>query len=221
MPSERFDVLQGQLEALRKHMLPESFDETGQYEAQEKTETLALGYRVLAHAEIEAYFEDRSLESAMAARSAWENKLHTSRTVLCLLAFSGKEMPLPPATLEAPSDNKRKAWPALVDIGERLIPSITQFYNYVRNENHGIKEKNLLALLLPIGVDHSAIDPTFLAAIDSFGSLRGIAAHTSSRNTVRQALDPAEELKRVEQLMIGIAVIDAQIDDLIAAINSD
>lgn len=219
MPSERFELLQGQLDSLRKHMLPEAFDQTGQYDDQEKVETLTLGYRVLAHAEIEAYFEDRSLESALAARSAWDKRSRTSRTAMCLLAFSGREMPPPPSTLQAPSDNKRKAWPALIDIGERLVPSITQFYNYVRNENHGVKEKNLLALLLPIGFDHNSLDPTFLAAIDSFGSLRGIAAHTSSSNAVRQALDPAEELKRVEQLMVGIAAIDTQINDLIASID--
>lgn len=218
MPSERFAQLETQLKELRAHLLPDPFEDTGDYSNQEQVATLALAYRVLSHAEIESYFEDRALDVVNHARIAWEKYSHVSRVALCLLAFSGKEMAFPPGSLQAPTENKRKAWPALVDIGERLTPIISCFNYHVRHENHGIKERNLLSLLIPIGVDHSKLDATFLAEIDSFGSLRGMAAHSSSRTSVRQAIDPAEELKRVETLLPGILAIDELIDLQVSAI---
>jgi hypothetical protein len=215
MASERFGQLVQQLQVLRDSLLPEGFDPTGTYDRPDKVETGALAYRVLAHAEIEAYFEDRSLEVVVAASSAWDQRSHVSRVVLCLLAFSGKEMSFPPDTLEAPSENKRKNWLAQVDIRERLSPVISSFHRLVRQSNHGVRESNILALLLPIGIEHSRIDPTFLAEIDSFGSLRGLAAHTSSRPSVRQAVDPEQELKRVDALKPGLEAIDKLIDELL------
>lgn len=218
MPSERLAQLKTQLNVLRVHLLPDPFEETGLYENAERVATSALGYRVLAHAEIESYFEDRALEVVNQARIAWDQSMHVSRVALCLMAFSGKEMALPPPSLQAPNDNKRKAWPALLDISEKLVPVISSFYNFVRNENHGIKEKNLLSLLLPIGLDPSKLDPIFLAEIESFGSVRGLAAHSSSRMSVRQAVDPEQELKRVEALIPGIEAIDGLLDQLIVDI---
>lgn len=217
MASHRFQQLEEQLRILAHGLLPAQFDPTGTYEDQDGVSTRALAYRVLAHAEIESYFEDRALEPVSRAQTVWESTRHVSHVALCLVGFSGKEMAPPPATLEAPSDNKRKAWPALVDIGQRLLPIISTFHYQVRNENHGIKEKNLLAMLLPIGIAHAKIDPTFLADMESFGALRGQAAHASGRTTARQAVDPEAEQKRVLALLPGIAAIDAEIDVLLAA----
>jgi hypothetical protein len=213
MPAERFLQLQAQLSSLRAHLLPDPFEETGLYENEGKVATSALAYRVLAHAEIEAYFEDRALEIVNRARLAWENSSHISRVALCLMAFSGLTMALPPDSLEPPNQNKRKNWPELLDIGERLKAVFTEYNTYVRTENHGVKEKNLLLILLPLGVQHSSLDPAFLAEIESFGSMRGQAAHTS-RAAVRRAVDPKEEFNRVDSLLAGIAAIDALLDDL-------
>jgi hypothetical protein len=211
--SARLGQLTEQLDLLRRHLLPEKFDPTGLYDRQDEVSTMALAYRVLAHAEIESYFEDQAWEVVREARSAWERG-HVSRVALCLMAFSGKTMDLPPATLQPPTENKRKAWPALVDVGEKLVPLTTNFHNFVRNGNHGVKEKNLLSLLLPIGVDCNRIDPTFLAAMESFGALRGIAAHSSVKSSTTKGIDPEEELKRVRALLPGIQVIDAELERL-------
>lgn len=218
MSSERFLQLTAQLSTLRAHLLPDPFEETGLYEDQEKVATSALAYRVLSHAEIEAYFEDRAIEVVNKARLAWENSSHISRVSLCLMAFSGRTMALPPDSLEPPNDNKRRIWPELLDIDKRLKPVFTDYNTYVRIENHGIKEKNLLSILLPIGIEHSSLDPAFLVEIDSFGSLRGHTAHTSSRAAVRRAVDPKEEFNRVESLIVGIQAIDTLLDELAGAI---
>ena len=101
-----------------------------------------------------------------------------------------------------------------MDIGKRLRPVFAAYNNYVRAENYGIKEKNLLSILLPLSIEPSGLDPAFLAEIDSFGSMRGHAAHISSRVGVRRAVDPKEEFNRVESLLAGIAALDALLDAL-------
>lgn len=218
MSSDRFALLESQLDDLKRHLLPVEFEATGVYEDQSGVSTRALAYRVLAHAEIEAFFEDITLAAVVRAREAWDSKGHVSRIMLCLIAFSGRGMVEPPETLVAPSANKIKSWPALLDIEEKLIPIVSEFHSFVRRENHGIKEKNLLSLLLPIGLDAKKMDPTFLTEMDSFGALRGFAAHTSTSNSVQKAVDPAEELKRVMALIPGIRSLDAEVNSLIAEI---
>ncbi|PTQ79215.1 hypothetical protein C8R21_13235 [Nitrosospira multiformis] len=218
MPSERFLQLQDQLRLLRTHLLPDQFDPTGTYDNYECVAIQSLAYRVLAHAEIESFFEDRALEAATLAHSAWESGRRVSHIAFCLLGFSGREMSLPPPTLEAPTDNKRKTWPSLVDIDKRLLPVISDFHQFIRSGNHGIKEKNLLSMLLPIGIEPKKIDSAFLAEMESFGALRGLAAHTSGKMTAKQGINPAEELKRVESLMPGIEFLDTEINTLIVGI---
>ncbi len=222
MPSSRLSTLQAQLQALREHLLPDPFEPTGMYE-DAGVYTRSLAYRVLAHAEIEAFLEDRALEAVTKARAVWDSDRHVSRVVLSLVAFSGKEMALPPDSLAAPNDNKAKSWPALIDINERLIPILSAFHRLVRNDNHGIKERNLLSLFLPIGLDHQKLDPAFLVAMETFGSLRGQAAHTSTNMSVQQAVDPAVEHKRVSDLLPGLisldTAIEAMLEELPAANN--
>lgn len=215
MPSDRLPVLESQLQALREHLLPAEFEPTGAYD-NPGVYTRALAYRVLAHAEIEAFLEDRALAAVVRARDAWDKGRHVSRVILCLLAFSGKEMSSPPESLAAPTPNKQKSWPSLLDIGERLVPILSSFHKFVRTDNHGIKERNLLSLFLPIGLEHQKLDPTFLAAMESFGSLRGQAAHTSSSMSVQQAVDPAEEYKRVTDLLPGLISLDSEIEMMLA-----
>lgn len=217
MASSRFVQLGNQLAALRSHLLPEVFDPTGSYEHAGKISTLALAYRVLAHAELESFFEDRAIDVSRKAKQAWDSG-HVCRSAICLFAFSGKTMEYPPDTLEPPGENKRKAWPALIDVSEKFSPVAAAYHHLVRSENHGIKEKNLLSLLLPIGLEPRQIDPSLLADLDSFGALRGIAAHTSSSTTATQAVDPEIELKRVQALLPGIEAIDAEIEAVLASI---
>ena len=65
-------------------------------------------------------------------------------------------------------------------------------------KNHGIKEKNILGLLLPIRLSMSDINQTWLATIDSFGSDQGNTAHRSVR--AYQPPDP------------GLGVVDGTTD---------
>ncbi len=70
--SERYRKLVKELQVLRHHLLPEEFDPTGNYSPEILTR--ASMFRVLAHAEIESYIEERSWETAIAAVSSWQEK---------------------------------------------------------------------------------------------------------------------------------------------------
>jgi len=73
--------------------------------------------------------------------------------------------------------------------------------------NHGIKDKNLIRIFEPLGVDVGAIDTVWLAAMTSFGGLRGVVAHTSSIGATTLP-DPMDALKLVKDLVTGLRKID-------------
>ena len=218
MPSQRFQQLSRRIAELRIHLLPAEFSEVGIYEDADQVTVRALSYRVLAHAEIEAYFEDRVVEIAKKTIKSWNQCRHLSLPLLYLVAFSGREMQRPPESLTSPKDNKAKEWSNFLDPSKRLRECATIYIQAVQMKNHGIKERNLLSLLLPVGVDSSDLDPVFIADLDSFGTRRGEAAHTSSNPAqVRQGVDPKDEHATVEVLLDGLQPIDQILNNLLNA----
>jgi hypothetical protein len=71
---------------------------------------------------------------------------------------------------------------------------------------------HLLRLLLPVGVQEHELDRTWLATIDSFGSVRGDTAHQAMRT--QQPPDPANELAIVRQIVTGLRQLDELLTNL-------
>lgn len=61
-------------------------------------------------------------------------------------------MTKPPEALESLNPNKAKAWANRVSIDDRLGKAVSEYVYRVSSENHGTKERNILAMLLPIGL---------------------------------------------------------------------
>lgn len=216
MSSQRFQQLSSRIAELQIHLLPAEFSDIGDYEHADQVTVRALSYRVLAHAEIEAYLEDRVVEIAKEAIKSWKQRGHLSRSLLYLVAFSGREMRRPPESLISPTENKAKDWPTFLDPSQRLRECATSYVQAVQMDNHGIRERNLLSMLLPVGVDFSDLDPVFIADLDSFGARRGEAAHTSSNPAqVRQGVNPKDEHVVVEMLLNGLQPIDEILNNLL------
>ncbi|MEG4575619.1 hypothetical protein QUA56_23535 [Microcoleus sp. N3A4] len=78
---------------LKKQFIPKT-NPIGSYS--DRQLALTLAYRVLVHAEIEAYFEDRVWEVAFNAKKNWDNQGKTCRTSIGLLALDGQMMESPP-----------------------------------------------------------------------------------------------------------------------------
>lgn len=200
-----------------RDLLPKNFDPTGNYPDRVFTATLA--YRVLSHAEIESYLEDRAFETALMATKAWKEKGKSSKTLLGLLAFSGQDIESPPISVDLSQPTQPDSWEDKIQLSKR-IESAMNVFSYAVKNNHGIKENNVHRLLLPIGIEFHELDPILIADLNSFAEERGEAAHLSSRkNRAKQQINPKDELFRVKSIIARLIKIDQAIDKLLLEIT--
>jgi hypothetical protein len=210
--SSRFIALTKELTRLKKQFLPK-INPTGIYYS-ERQLALTIAYRVFAHAEIEAYLEDRVKKVALDAKINWDNHGKTSRTLLSLLAFSGEVMDVPPDTLSPVRGGKKNALEK-ARLDKKIELAVNCFIKII-NQNHGLKEANILALLLPIGVDSSDLDLNLLVQLNTFGEERGLVAHSSATSArMKQPPNPLDELNKIKQITQGLLQIDELINALI------
>lgn len=219
MPSTQFLELKKSTQALRKHLLPSKFDPTGAY--RERVFTGVVAFRILCHAAIEDYFERRAIEIARSALSQCRATGKVSLPAVALVCFSGREHGMPPDSIDPPDPSKRKDWPSKIDVKQRLGDCVSGFIKRVSADNHGVRERHILRMLLPIGLEPGEIDRLFLSEIDNFASKRGEYAHTSpSVHTVKKP-DPKDELTKMNDLLGLIRPIDGKLDNLLALTKTD
>lgn len=186
---------------LRRHALPAKFNNTGSYSARKIDR--ARGFRVLAHAEIESCLEDLVSETVDAAYAAWWLDQQPRTTLVSLMAFCEREFPA------------RQALAANTgpDMRDRITTAKNDFLRWVKVENHGIRERNVLKLLLPVGIREAEIETAWLATIDGFGGNRGTTAHQSARKP-QTVPDPKSELETVRAIIEGMIPIDRRLAEL-------
>ncbi|MER6356617.1 HEPN domain-containing protein [Streptomyces sp. NPDC001634] len=201
MVSSRFEELEKRIVELRQCFLPKEFDPTGLYEETVYEHTRA--FRVLAHAEFESFIEDRVIEVVDEAVSNWKTDGSISTSLLAIMAYRESVPPMPGSLSEAAA--KPDKYPKLE---ARIDAARTDLHRYVRNQNHGIKEKNLLRLLLPVGIQEAEIDSAWLSATETWATARGDAAHKGAKMQVRP--DPQNELKTVNLVLDGFRDLDEQ-----------
>ncbi|MEW5756890.1 MAG: HEPN domain-containing protein [Pseudomonadota bacterium] len=204
--SMRYKELQRGVHKLRKALLPGKFDPTGTYRSAERTHLRAISFRILVHAEIESFIEDRAHELFDEACNAWTTHRVPSRVLSGLLAFSGHTMPTPPSKLGSSGKKDHD------DIDGILSRAKKRWKDEIHKKNHGVKEPNVLALLLPLGIDGGDLDTTLLADLTSFGGSRGAVAHKSSVGVTTYA-DPKSENDQANQLVAALESIDELVGD--------
>jgi hypothetical protein len=193
--SRRFKALLSRLGSLKVHFLPAQFNPIGKYSRREYD--LARGYVVLAHAELEAYIEDRATEIAKRAENSWQTKGRHSQVIrkICTSHTLRSNQPWLPFT----KDPKR-------------IASALQGYKALIDSNHGIKEVNLLRLIFPLGIQYQSVDAGLLDDLETFGSFRGGIAHSSIKT--QQPIDIEGQYKKVEAIIKRLKVLDRKINNL-------
>ena len=208
--SARFRTLTRELNRLKKQFLPK-INPTGLYSESQLSKTAA--YRVLAHAEIESYLEERAWEVVQNAKTIWDESGKTTRTLICLLGFSGLTMDEPPDTL-TPKKGSKTVKEEKIKISKKINLALESFKRVI-SQNHGVKEDHILSLLLPIGIDSDHLDPAWLATMNTFGEKRGLVAHTSATSYMTtQTPDPANELNTVNQITDELLRIDELMNNL-------
>ncbi|MGY4917618.1 HEPN domain-containing protein [Streptomyces sp. 900116325] len=198
MTSSRFQELEMRVADLEKSFIPTPFDPTGTYDDAVYEHTRA--YRVLVHAEFEAFIEDRVVEVLNTAFSRWEYSGVISTSLLSVVAYKESLHSMPESLSDA---SQKKKYP---DLKARVEAAKNDFNRYVRTQNHGIKEKNLLRLLMSIGFSEMEIDSGWLAVVETWATARGDVAHMSAKMQVRP--DPQNEVKTVKQILTGFRDVD-------------
>jgi len=142
-------------------------------------------------------------ETVDVAYKGWWLDQQPRTTLISLMAYCERNFPAREALAEDDGPDMR----------ERITAAKDEFMRWVRVENHGIKERNVLKLLLPVGIREHEIETAWLATIDSFGSDRGTTAHQSASKP--QALpDPKSELETVKAIVKGMIPIDRRLAEL-------
>ncbi len=208
--SVRYRDLYKQLTRLKERLLPISFDPMGLYS--DRKLTRAIAYRVLAHAEFEAYFEDRVKNIVTTALTNFKTSGKHSQVLTALVAFSGRMMDSPPPSIEPPQPNQSDAWEDRLLLKKKIDLAANSFFHII-NTNNGIKEENIINLLAPIGYPVNTLDPVWLSQMNSFGKQRGKAAHQSCVFIVHNP-DPRTELATVMDLLRGLKAVDDELNKL-------
>lgn len=208
--SQRFLKLEERLQELRQHMLPENFSEIGEYT--EKELDLARGYKLLAHAEIESFLEDIAKNKVLQVIREWETQRKPSLTLISFLASYHSSWNVDDNISNEEIIKLSKSRTKSESIKETIDIACKQFIKKIK-ENHGIREKNFLTLILPLGYDEKNIDATLVSNLDSFGKLRGDIAH-NSRNSLTISINPQDELNAVNNILDGLRELDSEIEKI-------
>lgn len=151
-------------------------------------EDLLRSFRLLVHAEIEHFMESRVKDIVNKAHAIWQSDKKPTLVITSLLAY-----------MEYAKEK------TLTD----RINAAVKNYNNIVDGNHGIKKRNVVSLLCPIGVEPNSLNVVWLNTLDSFGGKRGHVAHSSFR--VQTPIDPVNEISEIKQIIDEIKNLDKEL----------
>jgi hypothetical protein len=172
MPTpKRLQRLLTRLDKLEGHLLPSAFSLTGRYSPRQHDHTKA--FLLLVHAELESYFEDRARRLVTNAEVRYRTRGVCTPVLSRLLVYH-----------HAAKDE-------LGPVSPNTVSKAINYYLDHLEKNHGIKEKNLLTIFLPLGISHVDLDAQLVAACNQLAQKRGQFAHASFKT--HQQVDPKTE----------------------------
>ncbi len=187
--SKRFKQLIRRIAQIETQYIP-AIRPTGDYSKKEQDDLRALLF--LVHAELESYFEEVAEHKVKATFINWKSTKRKSNILIALPAFVETKS----------TDNS---------LENRLQGSFSG-YMQILKDNNGIKEPNLLKILLPLGIEYHNIDSTWLGIMSSFGSKRGDVAHKTA--AVQSPLDPLTIKNDIQLILAQITLLDESIHKL-------
>lgn len=199
MISSKYKNLSKELNSLEKHLISKRLV-VGNYTSRQKV--LIMSFIVLTHAKIEEYFESYGLEIINEASKKWKNKRTIPLSILSLVAYYGYRLPDIPTKIILHQNELSKN---IISLEERIEKVVNYYNSDIRVLNHGIKETNLLRILLPLGVRVEDFDATWISTVETFSSLRGEAAHKGFVKNEFNHLDILENVKKIKE---GIKSLD-------------
>ena len=160
-------------------------------------------FKLLIHAEVQTYIEDRIIRAINESVDEWCNKKQMSRCVLnLLLGWSD-------------ASGGAEKYPTVHDISG-LNRTIKMCANRVIREisdNNGIKREAFLWLSFAAGIFSDEIDSTLLNELQSFGKARGDVAHKSI-GKVRTLYAPNIEAESAQNIVNLLGHFDNNLDSI-------
>lgn len=203
MPSARYRELERRVNKLRSRFLPRKFSPTGDYSDRQLDH--ARGYRLLVHAEIEAFLEERAQQIVNTSIKGFQADRRPRHLLMSLLSFH-----LVRGQLDA--EHFKELFDRGAIYSDEALNTAQTAYNRALAQNHGIKEHNVLQILLPLGVECKKIDAGWLSTLDTFGTRRGEVAHKSIK--AHQVINPEDEYKTTQILLKGLKDIDDELNKI-------
>jgi hypothetical protein len=165
---------------------------------------MARAFVTLAHAEFEYFAEEVFRGLSQASLNGAASGVF-GRPAIALLAFSGLDSLKGGTFLSSgPKKVSRK-------LSTRIGSAHGEFVQLL-DSNNGIREKHLASMAVPVGLDASAVDNTWLNDLEAFCSSRGAFAHMS-RTTQRGshlAVNPADVWRTCKRLVWTDPALAAQ-----------
>lgn len=203
MATAMYKHLKERFSVLKNVFLPEKFSPTGDYEDDIFEKTRA--YRALTHAELEYYFEQIGMTIAKDAYTRWNATGETSKALIALATYySGTYASIP----DQKGGNNSSA-----DLCQRVNKAFTEYCCKTREENNGIKEKNLLKLFLPVGIEITSLSDELLVAVNNYGTSRGEIVHTT--RSAKNKLTPEDALTAATDLLNLVLEFDKDIEPIV------
>lgn len=176
---------------LASALLPRVPSPTGNYKP--STYERVSGYVVLMHAEFETYLEEIAKAIVIQAKHRWDTEGSTSKVLLALIAYYADTSHNIP---ERTNDQNVR-----YDVNKRIDDAFASYNKYIRAQNNGIKEKNVLTLFLPLGIAIDNINNALLIALDSFGERRGYIAHHTRAQQNQSPEDARDAVNNIIELL--------------------
>ncbi|HWC36281.1 MAG TPA: hypothetical protein VG650_15850 [Mycobacteriales bacterium] len=191
MRTTDFARLTQRLAALDRNLLLPQDLPLGNYSKAESD--AMLGYRLLAHAEIEGYLEALAENAAQRVLAILRSRPLQQRAEEEIIGHVAKSS-YPPRSVQPP--------PAKAP-SEIIRQEMSQLVNII-NGNNGVTEKDVLKMFLPLGIPLAWFDATWLRLMTTFAEARGDIAHNGWANATTTQLPPSQERAVVRALLPGL-----------------
>ena len=156
---------------------------------------LARAFVAFAHAEFEHFVEEALRELANVALSQAASG-HFGKASLALLTFTGLD------GMNGGVSLSRKKGKTPRQLSTRVGAAHAKLVG-ILDANNGVREKHLAAMAIPLGLDVSAVDNTWLNDLDAFCSSRGAFVHLSraTQRSSHLAVNPHDVWAKCKRLV--------------------
>jgi len=196
MNSEEFKLLSKRMNVLKRRFI------TAKVKKNPTTfysQDFMKSFRILFHSEIEYYFESIAIKKVEKSLSLWLHDQTINATLLGIMAFSRNFLPNVPRKLSEISNRN--------DLNFRIHSTVKWYKDLIEKSNNGIKENNIIPIIVPLGIDYTKINQELLSALTTYGSKRGELAHVSYAKVIN-IMDPSDEIQATELIVTEIKILD-------------